>query len=640
MTAFVCVLERSGAAVRQEQLERLAEPLEPYGSHFSTLCSGPVGIAVRHRAGFAIRRRQGPFQDPDSGRIFAVVGWYGPADGHGFPQGNSPQGDNAPAAQAAEAISRLARKDGEQSDPIAEFLSGISGPFTLVVADPATGSLEVVRDHLGSVMACYALVGDQVIAASEPTPILRHDAVAGDPDEISAARFLGFRFDSNQRTFFRGIRELPAAHRLQATRHGVRVASYWRFAPPTGEAERSPRSITSEFREQLARAVKNDLSGCEPSRAALSLSGGLDSTALAAVVPRGVQAFSWIFDGLADADERQRVEAVSQHLDLPVHWIPGDGLLPLADDFIERFVDTSSPFLNPFAALKQRLYSRARSNGCQRILVGDGGDALYAARDFWLRDALAAREPGALRSLAGAIRRAVAGDRRARTALRRTLPLRRLPRLWRGRPEPWLTAEALALLPPATPSPIVPSAGWEAGRYELTVGARNSELESEERRLFARCGVERGNPFWSWPLLQSLIHLPATWSQRGGRSKILTREAFRGRLPETVLEGPRGGLLGSLFLRGLERHRKVAHELVFRRPHSDWPRYVRREWLEPFLSDTRTLAFGHTILWRVLSYELWQRRLARGAAGAGGSYAGAVVARGPRPSGAGSGDRP
>jgi len=289
--------------------------------------------------------------------------------------------------------------------------------------------------------------------------------------------------------------------------------------------------------------------------------------------------------------------------------VGGDGLYPLCGDFADRFVHPGSPYVNPFAALKCRLYETARAEGCERVLVGDGGDALYAAGEYWLRDLLAGARPGALASLAGALRRAARGDRLARLALVRVLPIRGLRTALRPDPSPWLTAAGRAALPPSAPSPVLPPGRRRRVRYELGAGAKHTEAESEEQRLFALCGIDRANPYRSWPLLEWAIQLPAYWLHRDGRTKVLAREALRGRLPEPVLESPRIGLLGTFFLRGIELRREDLLETVFRRPRSDWPRWVRREWVEPYLSATRSVAFGHTILWRVISYELWHRRL-------------------------------
>lgn len=606
MSVFVCVIERSGGTPNPRELERLAAPLAPYGAEISILCRGPVGIALRHHGGPGAHRRYGPLEDPETGRVVAVAGRFVPVahERGGERQGGEGETSASRCEPAALAAAALARPPGR----LAPFLAGVSGPFVLVAADPASGSLEIARDHLGSLKVYYALGRERLIAASEPAAILRHSTVSGDLDEISIARFLGFRFGLSERSFFLQVRELPPAHRLRVTADAVHTGRYWRFGPPPAVATGSPEEVGAEFRRRLARAIADEMAGLEPPQVGLSLSGGLDSTAIAALAPRHLQAFSWTFDELPEADERLRVEVVSRHLGLPVQPVPGDGLVPLAGDFAERFVTAGSPYVNPFAALKQRLYEVARAAGCERILVGDGGDAHFAARDLWLRDALASGRPWALRSFAATLRRAAGGDEAARRALGRVLSPAGLARRRRD-PAPWLTAAARRLLPEETPSPILPAGGRD--RHELVAGVKHSEIESEEQRLFALCGVERGNPFWSWPLLELTIHLPAYRAERDGRSKILTREAFRGLLPERVLEGGRAGLLGSFFLRGIELRREELREDVFRRPRSDWQRYVRREWLEPYLAAGGPIAFGHTILWRVIAYELWYRRRVR-----------------------------
>lgn len=597
MSAFVCILDRSGAPLDPRELHRLAEPLAPYGTELATFCRGPVGIAIRHRGGANASRRHGPLADPQTGRVVAVAGRFTVVD---------EPGAAPPAALAAE---RSGEEDGD-------FLAGLCGAFVLVEADPGRVWMRVARDHLGAFKAYYFLDRRWLIAASEPAAILRHGAVSDRLDEGAAARFLAFRFGHSERSFFRDVRELPPAHRLEATASAAGARRYWRFRRLPSAAQGSAAEIASDFRSRLARSVADDVAGLAPEQVALSLSGGLDSTALAALAPRGVRAFSWYFDETPDGDERANIEAVSRHLQLPVQWVCGDGLYPLGGDFADRFVHASSPYVNAFAALKRRLYQAARDAGCERILVGDGGDTPYAAREYWLRDTLAAGEPRALLSLLATTRSALRGDTLARLALRRLLPLRGLRNaVGRGTALPWLTAAARAALPADSPSPILPP-GRRRARHELSVGAKHTELESEERRLFAACGIERGNPFWSWPLLETAIQLPAYWYYRDGRSKVLAREALRGLLPQRVLESERIGLLGSFFLHGIEQRQEDLRETVFRHPRSDWRRWVRADWLEPYLAATRSIAFGHTILWRVISYELWHRRLIRGSSGA------------------------
>ena len=597
MSAFVCVLNRRGAAVEPGELRRLAEPLALFGSELSTFCMGPVGLAVRHAKAPDAPARQGPLHDADSGIVLAVSGRF-----HGVEEHAGADPSQAAPERIGCANWALARWPGRG----ASLLAGVAGSFTLIVADPGAGWLGVVRDHLGDFKVYYHLGERWLIAASEPTAILRHAAVGGDLDEHTVARFLAFRFGASQRSFFRQIHELPPGHWLRVSESASRIERYWRFRR-SGLVVRSPSDeIHAGLVDRLGRSVAAQVSGLPPERVAISLSGGLDSPALAALAPRGVRAFSWRFEEIRD-DETARIAEVSRHLDLPVRWVSGDGLHPLGEGFAERFVHAGSPYVNAFAALKERLYEVARAEGCTRVLVGDGGDVPYAAREYWLRDALAHRRPWALRSLARTLRGAAHGDPFARQALLRLMPIRGVRSALGWRQMPWLTAEAHGLLPPEPWSSILP-AGRSRHRYELAVGTKHSELESEERRLFAQCGIERANPFWHWPLLEWVIGLPAYWLHRDGVDKVLARRAFRGRLPESILSGPAVGSLGPFFLAGLAAHRQAVRETVWRHPRSDWGRYVARRWLEPFLdADRGPIQFGHTILWRVISYELWHR---------------------------------
>jgi len=599
MSGFACILDRRGAHVDLRRIESLGDSLADYGEASSTLGVGPLGIVVRHEENARARQCYGPIQDDRSGLVVAVAGRFSLVDEIGSPS-PSTAGDPAEDGCARWALGRWSR-DGPS------WLNDVAGSFTLVVADPAAGWLSIARDHLGDLKVYYHLSERLLIAASEAGTILRDDSVVAEPDEHSVARFLGFRFGHSERSFFHGIRELAPAHRLQVSAEEAATEPYWRFRHTIESS--TAREIRDTFLDHIQRSMRHHLHGLPNDQIGLSLSGGMDSTALAAVAPGGIRAYSWSFEATPDPAERENIEAVSRHLDLPVRWIDGDAHGPLSGNFCSRFVHDSSPYINPFAALKMQLYATARSDGCRRMMVGDAGDVLFGAHHYWLRDAVTGRQPWAGSSLARTVTQAFRGDPVCRAALRRLVPIQGIGRaLRRRRTPPWLTAEGGSLLPPEQLSPILPE-GPAGYRYDLSVGTRNIELESEERRLFFQCGLERANPFWHRPLLEMVLQLPAYWFHRDGRDKILTRETLQNLLPARVLESGRVGLLDAFFLRGIEEHRQALSESIFKRPQSDWQRYVRREWLEPYLTATDSISFGHTILWRTISYELWYRNV-------------------------------
>lgn len=577
------------------RMEDLGTALAIYGDASSTLCTGPLGIVVRHEKSDRDRVRHGPMTDDHSGLVVAVAGHFSLVD-----PPTTADSDPVRIGCARWVLQRWA-----SSGP--RILDEIAGSFTLVVADPKAGRLSLWRDHLGDLKVYHHLDDRRLIAATEAEAILHDPSVTQVPDEHSIARFLGFRFGHTERSFFRGICELAPAHRIEVSPAHVETTPYWRF--PSGPITVAEHEIPEAFLGLLHRSVHHHMGGLPAEQIALSLSGGLDSTTLAAVAPRNVRAYSWVFKATPDPAEEANIAAVSSHLGLPVHRVVSDAFGPLSGDFHDRFGHRSSPYLNPFAALKEHLYATARNDGCRRVIVGDGGDVLFGASHYWLRDALAQGRPPVLSSLVRTIRRAINGDPFSRASLRRLVPLPTIGRaVARRRTPSWLTDEGTSLLPEEPLSPILPE-GRTAHRIDPGIGARNVELESEERRLFFQCGVERANPFWHRPLLEMALRLPATWSHFDGHDKVLIRESMTERLPNRVLESGRVGLLGDFFLRGIEAHRPMITDLLFRGPRSDWQHFVRREWVEPFLSATESITFGHTILWRVISYELWARRV-------------------------------
>lgn len=584
MAPFVCLFERSGAPVDALALERLAGPLAAGGREISTFCAGPFGLAVdpSETSGISWSTTGG------SGPLSVVVGRIlEETSGRPLPEvPHRPQDGRLD-------VDRVARS---------------SGSFVLLSADLRGPTLSVVHDHLGTSKVSTYVDDHRAIVTSDAATILRDDGFRIEPDERTVARFLSFRFSLDGGSFLRRIGELLPAHWLRIGREHVETRRYWRFPDPDTGTGKGPRGeIEERFRLEIRGAISRALGDREPRRVALSLSSGLDSTALAVLSPREIRWASWFFEDLAECDEREGIEAMAELLDHPVQWVRGDDCHPLSEGFFDRFLGEASPYVNPFALLKARLYDAARAEGCRWMMVGDAGDALFAAAEYWLRDQVLAMRPGALGSLARSIRHAWSGDRLARVALRRVLvPRGLLHRLRRSR-SPWTTPEAAHLLGAEAPSPALPSRRHH--RHDLVVGAKHIELEGEERRLFAQLGVGRLNPYWDRHLLEWFLSLPADCHSPGGPGKPLLRSAFRELLPPKIVRGGRVGTLGALFLRGLSENRASVRDAVFERPRSDWARYVDRRWLEPYLDATATIRFGHTILWRVLCYERWVRRL-------------------------------
>ena len=120
-----------------------------------------------------------------------------------------------------------------------------------------------------------------------------------------APEFLANRFVSTDETFFRGVQKLLPGHVLSWTpTSGFRSRRYWRPPLPSVHASPTIREQAPVVRGLLESAVRSHLMSDVP--LGVFLSGGLDSSALAAMVARAartrIQTFAVGFED-RDANE-------------------------------------------------------------------------------------------------------------------------------------------------------------------------------------------------------------------------------------------------------------------------------------------------------------------------------------------------
>lgn len=121
-------------------------------------------------------------------------------------------------------------------------------------------------------------------------------------------------------------------------------------------------------------------------RAAVMLSGGLDSSAVAAAAVAAARRLdqsaplllSVTYPGL-DCDESAAQEAVARHLGAPRQAIDATGI-PLYPGVRDAIRESLHPLVDGQEAINLELYRRARDAGCDLVLSGVGGDELFEGR--------------------------------------------------------------------------------------------------------------------------------------------------------------------------------------------------------------------------------------------------------------------
>lgn len=165
----------------------------------------------------------------------------------------------------------------------------VRGMFAYVAWMPREQTLLMARDAFGIVPLHYALLEREIVIASEARAILAHPAVAARPDWGTVVQYLNsLRTTMGERTLFEGVRCVQPGEALRVRLDGdaprVERTVWWRS--PAEDRSIDEASATAMVRDAVERSVEAHLV-CDVPLCSM-LSGGLDSTIIAALARRSV----------------------------------------------------------------------------------------------------------------------------------------------------------------------------------------------------------------------------------------------------------------------------------------------------------------------------------------------------------------
>jgi asparagine synthase (glutamine-hydrolysing) len=197
-----------------------------------------------------------------------------------------------------------------------------NGIFAFALWDRTERELTLVRDRFGAKPLYYWLSHDTFLFGSEVKSILAHSFYRPSIDCEGLYEYFTFQNFFTDRTLFKDIRLLPAAHILTVRAGGevVHCRRYWDYEFSEPAVERSDEAYVSDLDTLFRQAVGRQLVGDVEIGAYLS--GGLDSGAIVAVATPQLpcmRTFTCGFD-LSSAsglelrfDERPLAEEMSYH---------------------------------------------------------------------------------------------------------------------------------------------------------------------------------------------------------------------------------------------------------------------------------------------------------------------------------------
>jgi asparagine synthase (glutamine-hydrolysing) len=440
---------------------------------------------------------------------------------------------------------RLADLPAWQS-PEQTFLRDFWGCYVLFSA--AGDSHSVLRDPSGPVPVYHCTSGDLQLYASDSGMLALARTEPSRPDLDAVRHWLRFPFLRTARTGALNVTELlPGCLReVRAGQESVRPA--WlpqRFAG-RALAIASFAEAQTLLRETILQSV--GLLAAGQSRIVLQLSGGLDSSILAAALSHaGIRYRAMTFATLAPAgDERRYARQVASHFGVQLH--------ELTESDVDLSVRTASgPLQRPPSPFLQGLrQAQLAATGPDALLLdGGGGDNLFASINSASPAIDAMRTHGPAESVRTV--RNLAARHGCTVWVAAASALRRAARGTIRWP-----ADDSFLAPGAYP-PVPDPHPWLADLGDLLPGsADHLRMIAGIHHFFLDPALGQPanlHPLVCQPLIEACLQIRSWLWFEGGRDRAVARAAFRTLLPDVIIDRRGKGSLQGMFVTGFRRQR-------------------------------------------------------------------------------------
>jgi asparagine synthase (glutamine-hydrolysing) len=502
----------------------------------------------------------------------------------------------------------------------------LSGMFAFALWDERRRRLLIARDRVGKEPLFYAARGGSLAFASELAALMADPEIPRELDLAALDCYLAYGYVQAPRSIWRAVRKLPPAHTLLWEDGEARVERYWRL-DYSRKLDAPLPELEEELRGQVGAAVRRRMAADVPLGALLS--GGVDSaivvSEMAAASSRPVKTFSIGFPQ-AEYNELPLARLTAErfgteHEELTVEPRAIEIVPRLIRHYGEPFADSSAIPSFYLAELTRREVTVA--------LNGDGGDESFAGYLRYVANSLGAGldlVPRPLRrgAAAAAGRLLALGDarglrgygRRFLTSVAEDAPGRYADHVCvfnRAERRELLGAAAGEAVERETAAVIAGPWRGASGRDRLDVLLETDVQTYLPGDLLVKMDIasmayslEARSPLLDHELMEFAAALPARRKARGVRKKWILRRAYRGRIPDPVLDGRKRGFgvpLAAWFrgeLRGFAREVLLDPATLGRGVVAEAP-------VRALLERHDAGADRSMQIWALLALELWQR---------------------------------
>jgi asparagine synthase (glutamine-hydrolysing) len=481
-------------------------------------------------------------------------------------------------------------------------------------------SFVLARDRLGIKPLYYRLAGGILYFGSELKSLL---AVSGEHpamDQDELAEYLALGYIRAPRTIYAGYRKLQPGSILTFQRGALRTWRYWNFPTAVGEEFPDPQAAIEALDEALRVAVVDRLVADVP--LGFFLSGGVDSSLIVAIaaehVSGRIKTFSVGFEGQHELDYARRV---AEHFDTDHHELV---LEPASCGIIDQLIGFYDEPFGDSSSVPTYYVSQLARQHVTVALSGDGGDELFGGYDQYAHDlrwAWTDRLPRVLRRAIFGIPARILPPGMYGWQLLHDLSGTRENRFARYVTQELDGSRGGLLREELSRGLTEPAQFFRDGIKNvahlpfparlLYLDATNylpDDILTKVDRMSMAHSLETRIPLLDHRLVELAARLPVKWKLRNGDRKWILKQLARRYLPLDVLRRPKQGFSIPIreWLRGEQRElvELVAH------PDALSATYLHRDTIERLIGEHHRGRRDHGhVLWRLMVFELWLRRV-------------------------------
>jgi asparagine synthase (glutamine-hydrolysing) len=503
----------------------------------------------------------------------------------------------------------------------AEYLAG---EFAFIIWDPRKDQVYLARDGLGTRSLCYYLDEQIFIIASVMDHILAHPAINRNINEGKIGDYLVGNYVSPSESLYQEISFLPPASAMTVDSKSSKSWQYWQIEPLKQIKYKRDEEYAEHYLELLQKVIREHLR--TPGPVGISLSGGLDSTTLAALIVKNwddlniaqpsLISFSYDFQRFQGCNESEYIDPVVNQLKIESQRVPCDDCWTF-NQFHDWSLDRGFILHDMYARLPDAVARAAQERGIRKLVSGFYGDVLFTGDGFWLAELLYVRQ---FRLAWQIMRNRWAEiDKQSELfelGLRQLIPYRWKRRYRRVRPRPVSNlhpglhpefikrSRLMERMTQQNEPNSRPVPGMSQRINSLTMDAFAQGMAATRKHYLKR-GMELDPIYWDRRLVEFSLALPADQHGRPGLDRWVVRNAMKSILPEPVRMRTEKTVFLPLMEYGLmERSVNLVRTLLSK------PLIVQQDILQPaWLNREMESYFSGKgdgwLLWKAICLELW-----------------------------------